>query len=217
VTPDPSAAPGSAAYEAGIAAANAISPVAAAFGITSFTPSSAALTGGDEVVQSGGLSYSIGGGFPKATASTPVLNTYAEVVERNLANNGSSSTSSSTPMVEMWDPWTHTQDGPMVPASGIMLTNPKTGQQVDSAAVFDAYQNYFGSNPEQMIFNLGEDWGKNAVNLYEQQNPTFNPTAGNIFAQPTVFQEIGPYNPFYDPNNGNQLAIFDSTGTEYLI
>jgi hypothetical protein len=149
-----------------------------------------------------------------------VLDTYAEVLAKNLAYDSSlksDTATSSTPMVQMWDPWNSTQDGPMVPASGIMLTNPNTGKLVDSAAVFSAYENYYGSNPQQMIFDLGEDWGQAAVDMFEQQNPSVDPTAGNIFAQPTVFQDIGPYNPFYDPNNGGKLAIFDSTGTEYLI
>jgi hypothetical protein len=120
-------------------------------------------------------------------------------------------------MVQMWNPFNHTEDGPLVPASGVMLTNPNTGQQVDSASVFSAYQNYYGSNPEQMIFNLGEDWGTGAVKTFEQQNPSINPTSGNIYAQETVFQEIGPYNPFVDPNNGGQMCEFDASGTEYLI
>ena len=209
--------PGSAASDAALAAAEAISPVAAAFGITSLGPP-APVT--DEVVQSADLTYSIGGGFPKATASTPVLDTLAEVIAKNLANNGPVSgggPTSGPPMVQMWDPWNHTEDGPDVPASGIMLTNPTTGQQVDSASVFSAYQNYYGSNPQHLIFNLGEEWGLPAVNMFEQQNPSFNPLAGSNVALPTVFDEIGPYNPFYDPNNAGQLCIFDSSGTEYLI
>lgn len=209
--------PGTAASNAAAAAAEAISPVAAAFGITSLTP---AASGDDAVVQSGGLTYSTAGGFPQATASTPVLDTYAQVLTKNLANNSPSTSgvsSSSTPMVQMWDPWNHTEDGPEVPASGIMLTNPNTGQQVDSASVFSAYQNYYGNNPEQMIFNLGEDWGLGAVNMFEKQNPSIDPTSGNIYAKETVFQNIGPYNPFFDPNNGGQMAIFDASGTEYLI
>jgi hypothetical protein len=217
VTPSTSAMPGSAASDAALAAAEAISPVAAAFGITSLGPP-APVT--DEVVQSGDLAYSMGGGFPKATASTPVLDTLAEVIAKNLANNGPVSgggPTSGPPMVQMWDPWNHTEDGPDVPASGIMLTNPTTGQQVDSASVFSAYENYYGSNPQQLVFNLGEEWGLNVVKMFEQQNPSFNPLGGSSAAPLTVFDEIGPYNPFYDPNNGGQLCIFDSTGTEYLI
>jgi len=209
--------PGSAASNAALAAAEAISPVAAAFGITSLGPP-APVT--DEVVQSGDLAYSMGGGFPKATASTPVLDTLAEVIAKNLANNGPVSgggPTSGPPMVQMWDPWNHTEDGPDVPASGIMLTNPTTGQQVDSASVFSAYENYYGSNPQQLVFNLGEEWGLDVVKQFEQQNPSFNPLGGSSAAPLTVFDEIGPYNPFYDPNNGGQLCIFDSTGTEYLI
>lgn len=145
-----------------------------------------------------------------------MLDTLAEVIAKNEAN-GYGFTSSTTPLVQMWDPWNNTQDGPDVPASGIMLTNPNTGQQVDSAAVFSAYENYYGTNPQQLVVELGEEWGQTAVNMFEQQNPSFDPTAGNAAALPTVFQEIGPYNPFYDPNNGGQLCIFDASGTEYLI
>jgi hypothetical protein len=217
VTPSTNAMPGSAASNAALAAAEAISPVAAAFGITSLGPPAPVA---DEVVQSGDLTYSMGDGFPKATASTPVLDTLAEVIAKNLANNGPVSGGGPTggpPMVQMWDPWNHTEDGPDVPASGIMITNPTTGQQVDSASVFSAYQNYYGSNPQQLVFNLGEECGLDVVKQFEQQNPSFNPLAGSSAAPPTVFDEIGPYNPFYDPNNGGQLCIFDSTGTEYLI
>ena len=117
----------------------------------------------------------------------------------------------------MWDPWNNTLDGPLVPASGVMLTNPTTGQQVDSGAVFAAYENYYPNNNALMLADMQATWGKAATNLWVQQNPSANPASGDPTATPTVFQEIGPYNPFFDPNNGGSLAIFDSSGTEYLV
>lgn len=219
----------SAATLAAAAAAAAISPVASEFGITTMP---AAAPQHDAVVQSGGLLATANGGIPQADASTPVLDTLGQLIAKNEAagaalaaasstsasgSAASASSSSSTSMVQMWDPWTFSQKGPLVPASGIMLTNPSTGQQVDSAAVFSAYENYFPNNNEQMLLNMREEWGAGAVQMWEQQNPTLDPTSGNPWATPTVFQQLGPYNPFQDPNNGGALAMFDSSGTEYLV
>jgi hypothetical protein len=144
-----------------------------------------------------------------ATSSTPDIDPSTIAVPATTPISG--------PTVTMWDPYSRTQQGPQVPATGVIWTNPATGQSADSGAITAAYEHYFGKGTELELQKMQEEWGAGNVQKYLQANPSIDNTQNlNDIGPLTAFQEIGPDQIFYDPNNGNQACFFNYSGVEFL-
>ncbi|MGA7409233.1 MAG: hypothetical protein WBW33_02045 [Bryobacteraceae bacterium] len=189
---------------------------------SSSTPKLALLSmfGGDlppvvqPVVQSGSLLVSNLGEVSAAPAGTSsIANTPAPVIQCSEAGSYTAGT-----MVHSYDPFWGNLAGPLVPASGTTWTQLSTGKDLDSGAVIAGLQSRYGAGTATMQTVLYNQFGVQALNQYNAQNPSSGTTPLCFASLPpsTAFQFYGPDNSFVDPNNQNQYCYFDENGLEHL-
>ncbi len=166
------------------------------------------------VVQSGSLLVSDLGVVSAAPAGTPSgPNTVAPAIQTSAPGSYGAGT-----MIHSYDPFWGNLAGPLVPASGTTWTQLSTGDALDSGAVIAGLDSRYGAGTATMLTVLNEQFGVQAVQEYEAQNPSTNTTPLDFASLPqmTAFQFYGPDNSFVDPNNQNQYCYFDENGVEHL-
>ncbi len=167
-----------------------------------------------QVIQSSSLLVSnlgVVSAAPAGTSSAP--NTPAPTVQTSAVGSYPAGT-----MINSYDPFWGNLAGPQVPASGTTWTQLSTGKALDSGAVIAGLDSRYGAGTATMLTALYNQFGQQALQQYETQNPSTNTSPLDFASLPqmTAFQFYGPDNSFVDPNNQNQYCYFDESGIEHL-